>query len=214
MIGFLMLGAIGLTFYIIYYIFFKEHKIDITYVNKQKLIDSATVSKPQHVNDLYLTGDKFHQSVRLGTIIGWCRIRIFKPVLSDKKGKDRIKEEITEEDVFVFKQSPFPFSLIEDPKVLRVHPDQHSDLIGDVHIKGFSTMKLSEYYYVNNDVLDIGKIDYNILQEAKRGMMFLTLSEMKQIMDEAIGINPKHQKEMQGRLMTKIPQAPVSPPSQ
>jgi len=210
------LGLIGLVFYIVYWIFFREHKVDVTFINKQKLIDSAMVSKPPTVQEIHLTGDKAHSSVRLGRIIGWTRIQVFKPKKEHLSVKSPLGTPLNreEEDVFVFKSSPFPFSLLESPKVLRVRPEQHSDLVGNVYIRGFSIIKISEYYYLNNEMLDIAKIDYNVLQEAKRGVLFLTLSEMKTIMDDALGINPRHQREMQSRLMTKLPQPPVSPPAQ
>lgn len=206
----------GVVFYVVYWLFFREHKVDITFVNKEKLVQSALVSKPKMVGDLYLSGDKGHQSVRLGRIHGWCRINVYKKktdVDEDVKGTAEEEVEVVPQDVFVFKSGGFPFSLLEGFKVLRCDPAQHTDLIGDVTINGFSVIKIAEYFYINNEMLDQSKIDYNVLQEAKRGMMFLTLSDMKEIVDQAIGISPKHQKEQQGKFLTKLPQPPVSPPS-
>lgn len=222
----IVLFVFGLVFYAVYWLFFKPHKIDVTYINKQKLIISASMGKSPLMGNLYLSGDAGHQTVLLGKIVGYCRIQVLdtnKMGQETRKGNEqkdpKKKEEAVyvkakEQDVIVFKRDSFPMSMIEEPKVLRLDPEDHTDLVGDVKVKGFSLVKLSEYFFLNKDHLDLTKIDYNLLQEAKRGVLFLNLADMKGIVDMALGIDPRHQKEMQKDSMLKIPQAPPSPPAQ
>ena len=216
-----VLFILGLVFYAVYWLFFRPHKIDVTYMNKERLIAAATLGKSPLMRDVYLSGDAGHSSVRLGKVIGYARIEIMKTdniggLKTDAKTGKPIPESLTraQQDVIVFKRDPFPLDMIEEPKVLRCDPDDHTELVGDIKIKGFSLVKLSEYYYLNKDHLDVNKIDYNLQQEAKRGVLFLNLADMKSIVDIAIGIDSRHEKSMQKDSMIKIPQSPQSPPAQ
>jgi len=196
-------GIIGLAVYLFYYLFIKPQKVDITYVNKNKLVDAARTSKSPLVKDLYLSGDEEHSRIRLGKIVGTTHIQVF----TDDKGHK------VDETVFVVQTASFPLSWFVSPLVIRVTPNYHSQLIGDVVLKGFSLVKHSEYYYLNHQHLNEFLIDYNVLQEAKRGVMFLMLGDLKDITDQAIGVNPRHNLSLEQNKMMKIPQPPVERPA-
>lgn len=203
---------IGIVVYLVYTLFFKPQKIDVSFFNKEKLVKSAKLSKPRLVRDLYLSGDRMHPGVKLGRITGYARIQI----LEGQKGEDASKgfksAKVAEQDVFTFKKSRFPLSLFEEDKVLRVSPEAHSQLLGDVILDAISIIKLSEYFYLNDKMLQLGAIDYTIGQEALRSNNFLIISELGEITMAALGANPQFQKQMQAQNTIQLPNVPQRPP--
>lgn len=213
------LAILGLLIYFIWELFFKKQKIDITYINKKKLIQAGIRNKPDYLQNLILSGDKGHTRVTFGRIIGYCRIQILteqqeidengfqiyitNPRTNRKEPRIIILKE--EQDVFIIEKRGFPFNIFTEPDVIRLHPLDHDDLIGDVTIKGISLIPVSEYWFLNSEHLRIDKIDKALLTEAKRGVMFLTLSDMKEIVDRAIGLDSIHQKGMENKNLVDMP---------
>jgi len=203
--------------YLFWYLFLKKHRFDVTYVNKQKLIEAGKLNHQKGVlNDLYLSGDDGHQRIKFGKIIGYCRIQILsKTYVKDKKGEPKT-EEIKgekhfiskigkeEQDVFVISQGGL-LSFFSEPMVIRVSPESCSDLVGDVTLKGYSLIPMSEYWFLNSDHLDVRKIDYAILKEAQRGIMFENLRDMKEIVDRAVGLDSNHKKDIEKKDMFDMP---------
>lgn len=199
--------------YLFYTMFLKPQKIDVSFVNRQKIVQSAKISNPPNIGSAYLTGDVGHSSVRLGKIIGWTQLQVYKPTEFDEMDTQKVvKEDIVAQDVFVIEKVGFPLNLFVDPIVLRVDPESHGSLVGDVYIKGFSLIKHSEYFYLNTDHLDVGKIDYNIWREGDRAVNKMMIADWKQTVDKAIGINPSHNLELERSKLMKVPQAPPQRP--
>jgi len=182
--------VIGLAVYGVWYFFIRKEKDDRVHLNAKKVIESALQYKTPFLRDLYLSGDKNHPQVRLGKIHGYTRI-------INAKGE--------QEDVFVFKHNSFPLSLFEEHKALRVNPDKHTSLIGDVIVEAISVMKYGGFYYINQDIADLQKIDQTIISEVKRTLMFDMLSDWKNVVDDALAISPEHQKELEKKDLLKIP---------
>lgn len=181
---------IGFIFYVVYNIFFKPRKVDIVALQSKKIISSAKICKPSHLRNLYLSGDRIHESVKLGRITGF--------TIVENYNSER-------EYIYTFKKFGFPLDFFEDDKIVRVNPEDSTRPIGDVYLRSLALIKQSEYYYLNTDMLNVRKIDETIYQEAKRGLLFLTLAEMKQIVDKAIGIDAYHQKgDQKNRLIAKV----------
>jgi hypothetical protein len=217
-----VLGVLGAIAYAIWWLFFKTHKFDATYMNAKSLKTAGMMSKPDNIKDLYLSGDKAHSRVRVGRIIGYCRIQIMKKinVLNPETGqqvfekdpndpnnqieKTRIAKE--EQDVFILETKGFPMNLFEEEKIIRVRPEDHDDLVGDVTLNGFSLLKISEYFFLNNDYLDVRQIDFSILKEAQRGIFFEHLKDSKEILDKAIGLDSTHKKDIENKNLYEIPQ--------
>jgi len=222
----IVLGIFGIVVYAVYWLFFKKQKFDATYMNKKNLVNAGRISKPSNINDLYLSGDKGHSRVRLGKIIGYCRIQVMRknihydqttgePILvTDPKNPMNKTEEYDlekeEQDVFVVERHGFPLSLFSDPMVIRMRPDDHDMLIGDISANGFSIIPISEYYFLNNDYLDVRKIDFAILKEAQRGIFFEHLKDSKEILDKAVGLDSGHKKEIEKKNLYEIPQLPMN----
>ncbi|CAK0747219.1 conserved hypothetical protein [Azospirillaceae bacterium] len=213
-------GIIGLIGYFVYHTFFMKHRFDITYVNKQKLIQAGKINSKGHLmGDLYLSGDAGHSRVRIGKIGGYCRIQILtrqnvyddngkiKSVLNKKTNEYEPVYETgkAEQDVFVINKGGI-IGLFSEPMVIRVSPQDHDDLIGDVTIKGFSLLPHSEYLFLNSDYLDVRIIDYAVLKEAERGIMFETLRDMKSIVDKATGVDALHKKSLEQKNLVDVPE--------
>lgn len=183
----LFLIAVGYAFY---KIFIEKHKIDVNYLNFKNIIQSAQLSKPLVLGDLYLMGDREHTSVRLGTIIGYTRIKN----LSTRNS----------EDVFVVQTASFPASLFTEPHAIRVATDDHTELVGDVYLRGISLIRIGEFFYLNN-VMDKPAIDLTHKEEAFRLNSHLTLSDMKGLTDIATGIDTEHKKKIEGTNLMQLP---------
>jgi len=200
--------------YLFWYVFLKKHRYDVTYVNKQKLIQAGKlIGKSNLMGDLYLSGDKGHSRIKLGKISGYCRIQVLTRTNKfDKQGKtimiknpdgslepdyDIGKEE---QDVFIVGKKIFG-----DPMVVRVSPKDHDELVGDVTLIGFSIIPHSEYWFLNSDHLDVRKIDYAILKEAQRGIMFEMLRDSKEVVDKAVGLDSRHKKDLEGKHLVDLP---------
>jgi len=215
-----ILAIIGGIIYLIWYFFFKKQKFDVTYVNKMKLIDACKKGDAGILKNLFISGDSGHSRVQWGNITGYCRISVLtKTIKVDEKGKtimlknkENGREEVDydigreEQDVFsVSHSSSFIGRLFSEEDVVRVSPNQHDELVGDVTLYGFSLIPISEYWFINDDFLDVRKIDYAILKEAERGIMFEMLRDSKTIVDKATGLDSGHQKRIEEKSLYEMP---------
>lgn len=214
----LVLSIIGLVFWAVWYLFIKKQKFDATYQNKKRLISAGKISKPQSVNDLYLSGDRGHSRVRIGKIVGYCRVKVMKrivdydketgePKMIERDGKKYEKSTILEEeqDIFVVERGGLISRLFGEPMVIRVRPDEHDQLVGDVTLEGFSLTPISEYYYLHQDYLDVRKTDYSILKEGERTISHEMMKDFKEITDKAIGLDSGHKKDIEKKNLYEIP---------
>ena len=218
------LAILGTVFYFVWFLFFKKQKYDVTFVNKQKLVDACHKGYSKILKGLYISGDKSHSRIFWGHITGWCRISVMykelvyekdkngdlkpKTILNEKTGiQSNVYEMRTEEqDVFSVTHANNWFTrLFSDDDVVRVSPKEHDELVGDVTLMGFSLIPVSEYWFLNNDYLDINKIDVAILTEAKRGIMFEMLRDTKEIVDKASGLDSNHQKRIEEKSLYELP---------
>lgn len=222
-LGFLLvLSILAFVFWAVWYLFIRKEKFDATYQNKKKLVQAGRLSKPQSVNDLYLSGDKGHSRVRVGKIIGYCRIKVMKKMVEydEETGEPKLKTdpenptkkyEISrlieeEQDVFVVETAGFPFKYFTEPKVIRVRPDEHDNLVGDVTLEGFSLIPISEYFYLHQDYLDVRKTDYSILKEGERTIAHEMMKDFKELTDKASGLDSGHKKDIEKKNLYEIPQ--------
>jgi hypothetical protein len=188
--GLIGVFILGLAFWGVWYLFIRKVRDDRVALNSQRIIEQSKLTKPTMLNDLYLSGDMEHPQIRLGKIIGYTRVK-------------NIKDE--EEDVFVFKKAGFPFSMFEEGKPIRITPDRHSDMIGDIIIEGISLVSHGGFYYINDQHLDTERIDRTIKTEIFRQYTMDVLRDVKIISDMAVGINPEQTKFIEGKSLLKIP---------
>lgn len=215
----LFLGLIFAIAWLFWAVFLKKYRYDVTYVNKHKLIQAGKMSRQGSLmGNLYLSGDKTHSRVNIGKIVGYCRIQVLTRtnkynkenkmiMITNKEGIEEPDFEIgkEEQDVFIIGKSGL-IGMFSDPYVIRVSPSDHDELIGDVTLKGFSLLPQSEYFFLNSDYLDVRKIDFAILKEAERGIMFESLRDMKSIVDKAVGLDALHKKEIEKKNLVEIPE--------
>jgi hypothetical protein len=183
-------SIIGLALWGVWYLFIRKIRDDRVALNASRIVEQAKLTKPEMLGDLYMSGDMEHPQIRLGKIIGYTRI---KNILDE------------ESDVFVFKKAGFPFSMFEEGKAIRVNPEKHTDMIGDIVIEGISLVSHGGFYYINEQHLDMERIDRTIKTEVIRQYTMDVLRDVKIISDAAISIDPSHQKSMEQRSLLKIP---------
>ena len=213
--------------YLFYYLFIKKHRYDVTYINKKKLIDAGKKCNLQNLKDLHISGDKGHTRVHIGKIIGYCRIQVLAKnyeyeettdeetgekyqkikTRKNERGEETPQYEIKgeEQDIFIIKPKGL-LSIFSEPMVIRVSPEEHDELIGDVTLYGYSLIPISEYWFLNTDYLDVRKIDYAILKESERGVFFEGLRDMKEIVDKAVGLDARHKKGIEEKHLVEIPE--------
>ena len=82
---------------------------------------------------------------------------------TNERGEHIAEYEIgsIEQDVFIVKSKGLA-GLFQEPMVIRVNPEDHDELVGDVTLYGYSLIPISEYWFLNTDHLDVRKIDYSI----------------------------------------------------
>jgi hypothetical protein len=223
------LAILGLLIYLLWELFFKKHQIDVVYLNFKKLVEAGIRNKPDYLQNLVLSGDKGHTRVTWGRIIGYCRIQVLTEqtemdengfvvyIRNPRTGKSEPKTIIVkeEQDVFITEKRGFPFNIFTEPECVRVHPLDHDELIGDVTLKGFSLLKVAEYWFLHSEYMRVDKIDKSILGEAKRSVAFLILSDMKDIVDKAILLDSSHQKNLEQKNLMDLPIPPsqIQPPA-
>ena len=219
-----ILAILGTLVYFIWFFFFKKQKFDVTFVNKQKLLDACHKGNTGVLKGLYISGDKGHSRVFWGKITGWARISVLTRTLryevdeksgenvpmvdvDERTGKETPIYDIgnEEQDVFSVSHAGFLGKFFEEEDIVRVSPSCHDELVGDVTLYGFSLLQVSEYWFLNTDLLDVRKIDYAILKEAERGIMFEMLRDTKEIVDKASGLDTNHQKKIEERSMLELP---------
>lgn len=186
---------------IVYNLFFKKQQVDVTYKFKQGLIRSGKISKPKFMQELYCKGDKTHQAVKIGDIVGYCRIENYSGETDE--GKD--SQEARQEDVFIVETSGFPFKYFSDPVVIRVSPNDWGGL-QRVYLSGINLIEINQYYYLNKDVLDYSRIDQTIKSEALRSVVLNAYSDFQTIVKKAEGLDTEFTKEMDSKKLLKIPQ--------
>jgi len=189
---------IGLAVWGVWYLFIRKIRDDRVALNAQRIVEQSKLSKPEFLGDLYLSGDLDHPQIRLGKIIGYTRI---KNILDE------------ESDVFVFKKMGFPMSMFEEGKPIRVDPENHTEMIGDVILKGISLVSHGGFYFINDQHLDMERIDRTIKTEVIRQYTMDVLRDVKIISDMAVGIDPNFEKSLQSKSLLKIP-ARVDPNQQ
>lgn len=181
---------VGVAVWGAWFLFIRKVRDDRVALNVKNIIEQANLTKPETLSDLYISGDKDHPRIKLGKIVGYTRIK-------------NINDE--EEDVFVFKKHGFPFGMFEEPKAVRCLPDTHSEMIGDIIIAGISLVEHGGFYYINTEHLNLERIDKTIKAEVLRKFTIDTLRDIKIISDMGIGINPEHQKYLEGKSLLKLP---------
>lgn len=187
-----VIGSIilGMIVWGVWFLFIRKIRDDRVALNMQQIVKLAKLTKPSTIRDLYLSGDKEHPQIRLGVITGYTRIK-------NMKGE--------EEDVFCWKKAGFPLSMFEDSKAIRLQPEQHSEMIGDIIMKGIALVTHGGFFYVNTDHLDTEMIDQTIKTEVIRKFALDVLSDVKIISDLAVGLDSSHVKGMESRSLLKIP---------
>lgn len=194
----------------------QKPRIDLVENDRKDVIDAGVLSKPPMVNDLYFTGDREHGEFRVGKIIGYCQLQSYKDIdllagltktqIEQMESENKIPSEyIIKEDCFIFKKFGPPFSFFEQPKVLRVLEDEHSQLIGDVKVYAVSMIKKFGYYWPNRAHLDISRIDIGIIREAWRGQIHQFLKDAVAIQQRAVGLDAEFKKDIDMRKLLKIP---------
>lgn len=217
----IVLAVFGGIVYLVFKIL-QRPKVDLVATTMNDIIDAGTYSKPPMLKDIYFTGDREHGEFKVGKIIGYCQIQSYKDL---NKISELTVEQIAKfqrdarakgmewdpsnflipEDCFIWKKMMWPFSLFEQPKVLRVLEDEHSQLVGDVKIFAVSMIKKYGYYWPNRAYLDIARVDHAIIKEAWRGHIHEFLKDEVAIARRSVGMDASHQKALEERKLLKIP---------
>lgn len=193
---------------LVYNLFFKKEQIDVTFKHKQGLIRAGRINKPEYMKELWCKGDKTHQAVKIGKIIGCLRIENYGGNITTKEKGELTKQDSQkkrQEDVFIVQTTGFFASFFNDPIVLRISPD---DWIGlsKVYIMGINIVEVGQYYYLNNDILNYNMIDLTQKSEALRDVTLDSYSDYMTLIKRAEGLDTEFNKEMDKKKLMRLPQ--------
>lgn len=219
LVAIIVLGVLGLIVYAIFWLFSKQPS-DAIFLNVQRYIKACNMNKPTFPQFLYFKGSGEWEFKKIGKIIGVCQSKILKTntekPLKDKEGiviKDKTlmgydktnkpiykeviryeQEELTE-DVIAFKRGGF----LAPVELVRVLKHERTSLNSDkVFLNAMAfTPELYGFYYLPNRFRNKELIDRVVGDEIHRATIQHILKEEQNIVDDAIAISPRHQKEME-----------------
>lgn len=188
---------IGAIVFVVWFLFIKPHRRDLAHENWKEYVRGGLDNGSDMMEDLVLTGDKNHSMKKFLTIKGYLRVMGF---------------DGNEYDMFIGKKNPQ--NIFEDYKVVMLKPKDHSDLIGDVYVYGISLIFKYGFYFVNTQMLDFKAIDQTVANDTFRKLMYVTLGDMKAVVDRAMGLDSDYSKNQQSQKLLKIPVLSGQQPNQ
>ena len=193
---------------LVYNLFFKKEQIDVTFKHKQGLIRAGKINKPEFMKELWCKGDKTHQSVKIGRILGYARIENYGGVVTETEGDKTTKKDSQkkrQEDVFVVQTTGFFASFFNDPILVRVSPEDWNGL-SRIYINGINLVEVGQYYYLNKDMLNFDMVDVTQKSEALRDVTLDSYSDYMTLIKRAEGLDTEFNKEMDKKKLMRLPQ--------
>lgn len=189
-----------IIFLIVYAVFwlFMKHPIDAVHVNKERIIQSAKANAPATTKMLYFKGNDEWEYKFIGYITGVCQI-------SRRTNNNGIIKEDIEDCICFVKNLGFFSRLFGHDEVVRVLKQERSSLNSDkvfLNAMSFAPEKFGFYFLPNR------WRDENVRTQVSREVHDVTLQEVLKeevnIVNDAIAISPRHQKELEKSNMQQI----------
>ena len=176
-----ILAMIGLG---IWFLLWYEKKINATVEVFKNIQQECTISKPDNLRNLWLSGDKEHKAVKIGKISGFSCRQNYK----DKKGN------YVNESCFLIKRG-----LLKPSVIIRCADFLHDELQGDVKIFSNSLVKHALFYYPNVVHLDFKMIDKTIFEEGSRFVNLDYIGIMSPLVKKGIGLTVRDLQEIESK---------------
>jgi len=217
----LVLFIASIIFLIVYAVFwlFYPHPVDAVHVNKERILKSCKANAPETQKQLFFKGSDEWEYKFIGYITGVCQIARWRdaPKVDDKTGKPLFVEKngvivpVVEkvkdvEDCISFRRSlGFFSSLFSKDEIVRVLKNERSSLNSDrVFLKAMSfAPEKFGFYFLPNRWRD-EPLRTQVAREVKDVTLQEVLKEEVNIVQDAIAISPRHQKELEKSNMQQI----------
>jgi len=209
LIGLFVGLLLSLIVFIIFWLF-KKHRIDMLHIAKQRIVKACELHRLPHKQEFRSRGsavDNISWSV-LGYITGICIMKTnpkFKIIEEEDEvtGYKIKKKELLEESkdliIISFNQGkPFPLSLFDDTQLFLGYPtDLSNPSAAVVYANGILAPEILGVYFLAKHFEKTYMIDESLKDLVYRYMLQENLSEIKNIVDDAIAISPEHQKRIE-----------------
>lgn len=204
-IGMCVIGILALIIVTVLWLF-KPKRIDGIELNKEKIIKAGKLNAPTFRQELYFKGSEEWEYKRIGFIEGLCRV---KSII----GRESKKSKEVEEDCILFKKSDGLFSFLLPMQIVRVKRNERTSLNADkVFLKAMSfTPEVFGFLFLPNRFREeeYAEVEKIATGEIRRYSLQEVLKEEINIIQDAIAISPRHQKELEKQNMqTVIPMPP------
>lgn len=223
------IAIIGLIVFVVVWLL-KKHRIDMIRVTKQRIVKACQLCPPKQNQELWFIGSHELEHRYIGNVIGVAKAKS-EPVFKEYEDKSsnpptkKMKQVKPSMDLtfIAFKQPvPFPLSLFNIPKVFcgltwKNNGQTYSDFThlssNIIYLKGMTfAPELYGIYFLSQHFKDTFMVDEVISQLIYRYVLQDNLSEIKNIVDDALGISPTHRKIMERTKVHEITGGYVSPP--
>lgn len=186
------LAGIGIAGALLYFFFIYERKIDANFEVYNQILRETTLVRPTNLGYLFISGDKDHQSVKLGKIIGLSIRSNY-----DSKGNNS-------ETIFKVRITPegwirWIMSLFGKPVMIRCQSNLHDTLQGDVYMKCTGVVKHGFYYYPNVVHLNSDAIDKTLYFEAERYIQLDFISKVSPLIARGIGLTARDMEQFKSK---------------
>jgi len=209
LIGIFIVIFIAIAVFVFFWLF-KKHRVDMIHVAKQRITASAELHKMPYKQEFRSRGsikDNISWSP-IGVIKGICLMKTkekYKMVeeidpLTEYKIKKKEKIEDSQDLMIIAfnKGMPFPLSIFDETQLFFGYPEDVSNPSGIVvYANGILAPQVFGIFFLSKHFEKTYMIDESMKELIYRYVLQDNLSEIKNIVDDAIAISPEHQKHIE-----------------
>jgi len=209
LIGIFVVMFIALAVFIFFWLF-KKHRVDMIHVAKQRIIASAELHRMPYKQEFRSRGsakDNISWSP-IGMVKGIClmktkeKYKIVEEIDPQTEYKIKKKEQIEEsQDLLIIafnKGFPFPLSIFDETQLFFGYSEDVSNPSGIVvYANGILAPQVFGIFFLSKHFEETYMIDESIKELIYRYLLQDNLSEIKNIVDDAIAISPEHKKHIE-----------------
>lgn len=211
----LILGAI--IFLVLWLL--RKQRVDMIHIMKQRIVKACQLCPPKERQQIWFKGSDDLEHRYIGEVVGVAKAKsepIYEKII-DKEGEESSKQIKDPMDItfIAFKRPvPFPLSLFNTPKIYcgltwtnngKTYSDFSHLSANVVYLRGMTfAPELYGIYFLSHHFKDTFMIDEVVKELIYRYGIQDNLSEFKNIVDDALGISPAHQKILEKSKMHQI----------
>lgn len=199
---FIMCVIAVILFIIVYAVYWllKIHPIDAVHVNRERIIKSCKANKPDQEIKLFFKGTEEWENKFIGFVTGVCQIKQYT------KKDDGTKKSYYEDCISFRRQKGFLSTLFGNDEVVRVLKKERTSLNADIiFLDGMSFTPEKFGFFFLPDRWKDTTIRRDLVEEVHEVTIQEIMKEEVNIVNDAIAISPRHQKDLERTNMQALP---------